>query len=264
LDPFELFWIVWLLVLPILGILFCVFAPVFWFFIVPKVARMLTWKRFQKVSFRFICDDQGYSFLVPSSPNIIPEGVVKTKNFGYRLLPRASSNPNVNMTAQRIVLKKYIWADIGKPIYFGHAGKVGDFSPATLAILEQTQEKDPISKPEPILKQISDYVKTLPKTLTLKTFGRDKTFNLRQDLTNMLKSLQDEINVKELTVFDPALIKPLLEDMYTPTQLDALATSSEQVGLKLRGKEYGRLILGGGLIIGLVILGIVAMVMLMK
>jgi len=263
-DGFEIFWLIWLLVLPILGILFCVFAPVFWFFIVPKVARMLTWKRFQKVSFRFICDDQGYSYLIPSSPNIIPEGVVKTKNFGYRLLPRASGNPDTDVTSQRALLKKYIWADMGKPILFGHAGKVGDFSPATLAVLEQKQGNDPIGKPEPVLNRISEYVKTLPKTLTVKAFGRDRTFNLRQDLTSMLKSLRDEINIKEVTLFDPSLAKSLIGDNYTPTQLAALASESEMVGLKMRGKEYGRLILGAGLIIGLVVLGIVAMAMLLK
>jgi len=261
-DPFTIFFIVWLIVLPIAGMIFIVFGPIFWFLIVPKIARTLTWNRFRKVHFHFISDDVGFAHLVPSTTEVIPEGVVRAEKFGYRLLPRLTSggNPDGDNLIKRLLLRKYIWADMGKPIWFDYAGKVGSFNPATLAILEQSQGKNPVGKPDVILNEMSDYVKALPKALVLK----DKTYSLREDLAKMLERLKTEITIQELTVMDPSVVKSLLPTMYTPSQLKALALNREQYGMEKRGKEYGRLILGGGLIIAILIFGIVALVLITK
>jgi len=263
-DPLTIFWILWLLVLPILGITFAIGFPVFWFFIVPKVARVLTWCRFKNVSFHFISDDTGYAYLVPSAKDVIPEGVVQTKNFGYRLLPRlGATNPTGDEKgelAKRLLLRKYVWADMGKPIWFGYAGKVACFNPATLALLEQGKAKgNPDGNVVGLLEEIKSYVRNLPKVLTVKSFGREKTFNLKDDLLRMLEKLESYVKFQTYTPFDPTIIKSVIPKMFTPSQLKALALNREHYGMLKRGKEYGKLIIGASVIMGILVFGIVAL-----
>lgn len=250
-----------MVVLPIFAILFMVFAPIFWFLIVPAIARMLTWKRFQKVSFHVVGDDTGYVSLVPTKEEL-PEGVVKTVK-GYHFLPRAkwkTGNPGTPSHIENLLLRKFIWKEMGKPIWIGYAGKVALVNPATLAAAQQVQDKKPIGDPKTMIEKLTNYVKTLPKTLTVKSFREQKNFRLRDDLTTMLKQLKTEMKILPYTVVDPTKIKELVRKMYTPSQLDALATNREQYGMKKRGQEYGKLILGGALIIGLVIIAILLVV----
>lgn len=263
-DPMELFWILWMFVLPIVGITALSLVPTFWFFIVPKISRMLTWKRFQKVSFHVIADDTGYVTILPTTEEI-PEGIVKTKQ-GYRFLPRPKWKKtlgNPGNTAP-LLLRKFIWKEMGKPIWLGYAGKVAAVNPATLAGIQQAQSSEQIGQPKTVLNKLEKYVRKLPKTLAVKSVHGQKSFNLREDLTKMLKSLQNELNILPLTLVDPTKIKEVISQMYTPSQLDALATNREMYGMKKRGQEYGKLILGGALILGLVIIAILLVTTLAK
>jgi hypothetical protein len=260
----QLFFILWMLVLPCLAIVGIIVVPVFWFFVVPRIARKLTWQRFKKGSYHMLADDTGYAYLAFTDEEL-PEGVVHTK-YGFRFLPRphkAIGNPHSHEEeqAESIVLRKYVWRDMGKPIWFGYAGKVGAMNPATLAALQQSQSKRPISQADKILEDLEAYAKKLPKTLTIqRLLGKVETLNLRADLLGMLKKLKTEINVLPYTIIDPTRIKEIIPNMWTPSQLDALATNREMKGMKKAGKQHAGLILGGALIIGLVIIAILLIV----
>jgi len=253
-DPMmQLFFILWMFVLPILAIILTILIPVFWFFIVPKIARTLTWKRFRSCSFHLIADDSGYAYLLATKEEI-PEGIVDTKK-GWRFLPRPSwlkskGNPKPKKDKQRvenIMLRKFVWRDMGKPIWFGYAGKVTSANPATLAGLQQEPYEAPNT--DGYISNIINYVKALAQPH-------------RRELTKRLEDLKKGLTFKELTIVDPTIIKKLYPKMFTPSQLDAFGTNRETRGMKRAGRQYTPLILGAGFIIALAIIGIVAIMLL--
>jgi len=196
----------------------------------------------------------------------VAEGVVKTKK-GYRFLPRATykkknreKNPYTPEDldeVERRVLRKFIWRDMGKPIWLGYVGKVAAVNPTTLASLQQPKNSNSLNK-QSIQKadQILGKVKTFLNEQAL-------TKQVRRSLDNLFKQLQAVIHVEEVTYIDATKIKEVVPQMYTPSQLDALATNRELKGMKRVGKDIGKLVLGGGLIMGLVIVAIL-LVMMMK
>jgi len=253
-DPMiQIFFILWMFVLPILGILTPILSIVIWFGIVPKIARRITWKRFSKCSWRFTADDTGYAHLRPTKEELA-EGIVKTKK-GWRFLPRpvCLSPTNGNPTpedkeekrVESVMLRPYVWADTGKPIWFDYAGKVTSANPATLAGVQQTDYEAPNVKK--YIDGLIKYVKALAQPH-------------RKELSKMLNDLKDGLNFKELTVINPTIIKKLYPKMFTPSQLDAYGTNRETRGMKRAGRQYTPLILGGALILGLVIIAIVLVV----
>jgi len=60
--------------------------------------------------------------------------------------------------------------------------------------------------------------------------------------------------------FDPALIKTVIPRMTPPSLLGAYGKNRIALGMELRGKEYGKLIMGA-LIVGMVLFGIIALLM---
>ena len=84
------------------------------------------------------------------------------------------------------------------------------------------------------------------------------------ELASMLKSLKEGLAFKSLTVIDPTKIKEVIPKMFTPSQLDALATNREQRGMKRAGKQYTGLILGIGLILAILIFGTIAFMTFVK
>lgn len=275
-DPMlEIFFFLWMFVLPILAIGLAILIPVAWFFIVPGIARKITWNRFRNCSYHMIADDTGYAYLLATKEEIA-EGIVNTKK-GWRFLPRpvwlfvkqaikrVKSNPGgeektivktkrVELTdeerrVENIMLRKFVWKDTGKPVWLGYAGKVTSANPATLAALQQTNSGNPDAKG--YIQRITEYAKGL---------GQPH----RKILTDMLKQLADGINFKEITLIDPTIIKKLYPKMFTPSQLDAFGTNRETRGMKRAGKQYTPIILGGGILIGVIILGIVAIMVLGK
>jgi len=256
-DFMQLFWIVWMFILPILGITLAVLAPIIWFFIVPKVARMLTWCRFRNVSIHAIADDSGYVELVPTNVEL-PEGVVRTKR-GWRFLPRPrwktkkekrlneKKRQELDM-AEQLGLRKYVLKGLGKPFWFGYAGKITAMNPATLAALQQTNNPH---NPTGNFQVIEEYIKNIAEPF-------------RKDLTKMLTQLKQQVKAKSLTLINTDAIKTVVPQMYPASLIDALATNREYYGMKRRGREYTGLILGGALIIGLVIFGIIALMMVFK
>lgn len=264
-DPFinmELFYIIWMFVLPILAIFFCVAVPVWWFGIVPKVARMLTWNRFRPVSFHMLADDTGYMYLLPTTEEL-PEGVVKTKK-GYRFLPRPTykkpkkdmkSNPSDFVEVEKQLLRKFIWKEMGKPIWLGSTGKVAAVNPTTLTGLHQSENSKSLSKAS--MRKADEILSNVKTFLN----GQALTKQVRREVEKMLKQLQTMIHLEQITYIDPTTIKEVIPQMYTPSQLDALATNRELKGMKRVGKDIGKLVLGGSLIIGLVIVAIILLMM---
>jgi len=256
-DLTPVLYIFWLLVLPALAIFLICFFPIFWFIIVPKLARTLTWARFRKCSILALADDSGWAEIVPSKKEI-PEGLVNTPN-GWFFFPRprwksekrerkqtqqTQTNPTPSdeddAAMESVMLRKYILKGMGKPFWFGYASKVTLVNPGALASLEETS-----SSPMDVrLKKIQDRVLSLPESL-------------RQDLPTLVRELKDALKVKPINVLDPRKIKRISDQLYPPSQIEALETFAEAYGMKLRGKEYGKLIIGLAAIIGLVILGII-------
>lgn len=252
-DPMlQIFFLLWMFILPILGILTPILFLVFWFGIVPKIARKITWKRFSKCSWHMVADDSGYTHLLPTTEEIA-EGIVNTKK-GWRFLPRPtwmSGNPKTKdaktKNIESIMLRPYVWADVGKPFWYDYAGKVTSANPATLAGLTQTPFEAP--KVKEYINSIIKYVKALAQPH-------------RRELTKRLEDLAKGLNFKELTVIDPTIIKTLYPKMFTPSQLIAFGRNRETRGMKRAGKQYTPLIIGAGLILGMVIIAILAMSML--
>ena len=262
-NPMQIFWLIWMFVLPILGISLSVLVPIVWFFIVPRVARMLTWARFKNVSIHAIADDSGYIELVPTNVEL-PEGVVKTKR-GWRFLPRPIwkqqktkkkkkgevSEEELGI-AERLALKKYVFKGLGKPFWFGYAGLAPAVNPATLAALERNPTTQ--GNPSVFFSEIENYVETLPE----KFMWNNQTIHIRQDLTEKLKNLHEILNVTPLKYVDPRAIKEVLPELTPPSLMDSIELWAEMVGAEEKGKEYGKIIIGGAILAVLLILGIVA------
>ena len=249
-DPMlQIFFLLWMFILPILGILTPILFLVFWRGIVPKIARKLTWKRFSKCSFHMVADDSGYAQLLETTEEL-PEGIVNTKK-GFRFLPRPTwlrGNPNPNSkSVEDVMLRKFTWKDMGKPLWFGYAGKVTSANPATLAGSQQTPFEAP---------KVTEYINSMIKDV--KALAEP----IRGELTQKLEDLADGLKFKPLTVIDPTIIKKLYPKMFTPSQLDAFGRNRETRGMKRAGKQYTPLIIGAGLILGMVIIAILAMSML--
>lgn len=260
-NPMQIFFILWFWVLPILGITTPTLALIVWFFIIPKIAKMLTWARFKNVSIHAIADDSGYVELVPTKVELA-EGVVKTKR-GWRILPRpiwkktnkgrGKQTPITDQEiAERLALKKYVLRDLGKPFWFGYAGLCAAVNPATLAILQQ----NPISSSNPDIhfNEIRTYVETLPEQF----MWNNQTIHIRKDLTEKLNKLHEGIKVTPLKYIDPRAIKEILPELTPPSLMDAIEAYGELVGLKEGGKKHTTLIIGGAILAIILILGIVA------
>jgi len=250
----DIFWLIWMLVLPFWGITMSVFFVIFVFFIMPPLARKITKKRFSDCAMLPIATDSGYVDF-KFTKGELPEGIVSTPDGSVHFLPHSSWQTKKErkkgkskelLEFERIGLRKYTVKGFGKPIFFGYAGKVGLMNPATLAALEQNEAQ---LNPETQIQQIEDFIKDIPE-------------HFRKPLKKMVKDLRDHVNAKKITYFDPAMIKRVIPRMIPPSLLGAYGKNRIALGMELRGKEYGKLILGAGLIIGLVIIGIVAIMFL--
>ena len=255
-DLISIFWILWGLVLPMLGVITPIFSLVFWFFVVPKIARMFTGAKFKNVSIHAIADDSGYVELVTTNVEL-PESVVRTKR-GWRVLPslifkslkgRKKKNYEELVAAEKIATRKYILKGLGKPFWLGYAGMVTATNPATLAVLQQS--KNSINNPQIHFDKIKSYIKSLPKQF----IWNNQT---KKDLTKMLEKLEGQVESEPLTLVDPRAIKEVLVETTSPSTMDAVEAYAEMVGMEERGKEYGKLIMGGAILAVILILGIVA------
>jgi hypothetical protein len=254
-NEFDILYIIWMWVLPALGIMFSVLVPVVWVFMIPKISKKLMWARFKNSNIFALADDSGWAELVVSTKTL-PEGIHQTKNHGWRFMlrPRWSKEPKNATTEQieQLASRKYMLKDLGKPFWFGYVGKVTLFNPPTLAALQQDNGSG--SNPTIYFSKISEFIQSLEEN----------------DVTKRLKSLVEELKqnlenkAKSITILDPKIIKEVLPQMNTPSQIDALAANREMYGMLKKGHEYGKLILGGAIIIGLIILAIVAMSFAMK
>lgn len=262
-NEFDIIYIIWMWVLPALAIMWSVLVPVVWIFIVPKTSKRLMWARFRNSSILAIADDSGWADLVVTTKSI-PEGIFETKDHGWRFMPRvqlkkeldpkqagvSSENTDQTQLAEQIASRKYILKDLGKPFWFCYDGKVAVVNPATLAALQETSRQH---NPESYLTKMREFASTQP-------------VQVYTELTKLIEELHETLQKKTstLTVLDPKIMKTILSKMFNVSQIAALATNREEYGAKLKGHEYGKLIIGGALIIGLVILGIVAISYLMK
>lgn len=252
----EIFWLIWMLVLPVLGITMTCLFLLYVFVLMPPLARKITYKRFSNCIMLPIATDAGYVEFKFTKKGELPEGVVFTEK-GLQFLPRPmwmtkkqrnTPKPQNIMDVETMALKKYIVKDFGKPILFGYAGKLGVFNPATLAALQQNKQT---VNPEAQFHRIEEFIKEMPK-------------HFRNPLAKMVKDLRLHTKAKPITYFDPAIIKQVLPRMIPPSLVGVYGKNRLALGMELKGKEYGKLILGGALILGLVIIAILVVVTLGK
>jgi len=242
-NMMEIFFILWFYVLPVVGILALIFVPIIWFFVVPNVSRRLTWARFRNVDIHAIADDSGYLELCPSQEKL-PEGLVRTKR-GWRFLPRPippGKKGELYPAVQKLTLKPYILKGLGKPIWFDYAGKITSLNPATLAGLQQKENTVDI---EGRFTYIEKLVEDLPK-------------NPRKELKAKLKELKVATEAKPITNIDINKIKQVVSKLHPPSVWKAFGINRELRGMKRRGSELMWLILGGAIIIGVTVIGVVA------
>ena len=264
-NEVDIFFIIWVWVLPALAIMLSVLVPLVWVFIVPKVSKKLMWARFRNSSILAIADDTGWAELVVTAKSL-PEGILETKTRGWRFMPRLrwkkKADANVSDDeaerlrkeefAENLASRKYILKDLGKPFWFGYDGKTALVNPPTLAALQLNPVKS-VGNPEGFLTNLREFAKTQP-------------VNVYESMNKLIDELHENLAKKQssLTILDPKVMKAVIPTMFTPSQIDALAANREMYGMLKKGHEYGKLIIGGALIIGLVILGIVAISYLMK
>lgn len=243
----DLFFTLWFFVLPVIGILACIFVPVFWFFIVPGVCRMLTWAKYQNVSIHAVGDATGQVALEKTKV-ALPEGVVRTRRRGgWRFLPKISSNPekdDAQEEFERISLKKYMLKDVGKPFFLDHAGQATSVNFGTVAYLQHKNlTRVNIDK---YMEKLEEAIKEIPKK------------KYRDQAMDELKLLQKVIHVESLTNLDLDRIPEFLEEEYSPSVIDAFAINREEVGARRARRDMWPWILGGAIIIGVTVIGVVA------
>ena len=244
--------LIWMIVLPITAITMTSLFLIFVFVIMPPLARKITAKRFSNCVMLPIATDSGYVEFKFTKKDELPEGVVFTKK-GVRFLTRPmwqtkkerkKGKTEEVMQIEAMALKRYIVKDFGKPILFGYAGKTGVFNAPALAALQQNKQT---LNPEVQFQQIEEFIKEMPK-------------HFSKPLEKMLKDLRLHVKAKTITYFDPAIIKQVLPKMIPPSLVAVYGKNRLALGMELKGKEYGKLILGGALIIGLVIIAILVVV----
>jgi len=261
-DPLnQILFYVWMLVLPTIAVVLMVLIPIWWWIIVPRISRRLTWARFGNKTLVVFGDDHGYADIQVSKSSM-PEGVVEFKN-GYHFLPRRTSeDEKVGSKGEKakrfntdFMYRRFTLKDHGKPLWFGYVGKVGLVNPETLSAIAgkklQTNPHNPASN----IAELTPLIAGLPSNVS-----KDTKKRMKEIVKSALE--KPEGTPKDLTLADPTKIKQVIAKNYTPSQLEAYGKKRELIGMKKAGSQVGKYVMGiGVLIILLVIAVIVVMVM---
>ena len=253
--PTDPLFILWFFVLPLVGIFFLVFAPIFWFLLVPKLARKFTWARFRNTTVIPVAHAEGYVEFEFAKKSL-HEGVLDVGKNIYRLLPRplskATSKHKENLEEKERIeeaaLRKYIIKDFGKPIVFGYAGKAGVVNPEVIANLSGTVEQQ--GNPWNFFVLIKKYIEDeLPK----------KHHNpLNTYLDKIHDGIKNAIRTIPLINLDLETLKEYLHEMYMPSQVKAISETSYSLGQATKDRDLLKIGFLALAIIALLILGIVA------
>jgi hypothetical protein len=255
-NEFDILYIIWMWVLPALGMMFTVLVPIIWVFIIPKISKKLMWARFRNSSIIAMADDSGWAELVVTTKTL-PEGIHQTKEHGWRFMLRPrwkkplGDNPTEDQIKRRereeqveqLASRKYVLKDLGKPFWYGYDGKVTLVNPPTLAALQQSSSH--IGNPTIYFAKIEEFVK------------RECPEHIATPLKGLVEELKENLEreAHKITILDPKIIKEVLPLMNTPSQIGALAANRERYGELKRGHDYGKLAL-----VAIVVLGMVAVV----
>lgn len=201
------------------------------------------WARFKNASIFALADESGWAELVVSTKTL-PEGIHQTKDHGWRfhlrpIYSKVAKDPTKEQI-EHLASRKYMLKDLGKPFYYGYEGKVPIFNPAILMALQQSSS--PSGNPTMYFGKIEEFIKKdCPASVVSPLMGLVE--ELKQNLEN---------EAHKITILDPKIIKEVLPQMNTPSQIDALAANREQYGALKKGRDLSKLVIGGMLIIGLV------------
>jgi hypothetical protein len=245
-NEFDILYIVWMWLLPSIGISLTFLDVVIWFFILPKISKKLMWARFKNSNIIALAGDSGWVELVVSTKTL-PEGIHQTKEHGWRfqLRPRwtKEAKPENQALVEQLASRKYFLKDLGKPLWFTYEGKIPLVNPPTLAAL-QYNAKPSNPTPDMMTAKLVEFATTMPE-------------HLATPLKKLVEELKEKLEekAKNLTILDPKIIKETLPQMITPSQIDALAANRERYGELKRGHEYGKLAL-----VAIVVLGMIALV----
>jgi len=249
--PNDPFFIIWFFVLPILAICFLIFAPIFYFVIMPKLARKFIWGRFRNTTVVPVAHAEGY-LEFEFSKKSMHEGVLEVGKRTYRFLPRPLRKDNKSedtSQVEEVALKKYIIKDYGKPIIFGYAGKTPTANAEVLANFSGVKKTK--NNPEEFFTPIQEYIENeLPK-------------KHHSALFKLLESAHQKISVAVRTIplinLDLEVLKEHIPQMYTPSQVKAIAEEEFLLGQDSKDRDIVKLGFLALAIIALLILGLVAM-----
>jgi hypothetical protein len=265
---------------------------IWWFVVVPKVARTLTWARFGNKTISILGDDEGYIEIVPSKQHL-PEGVINTKR-GYRFLPRPLGNPGPDATPTGVLpwmYKKYTLKGLGKPAWFGYAGKVPNFNPPVGAVFCGTPVNPEFEPVQLDLTEITTLMDTIPKNAIPKEIQEEINYHIHPEDPNqpfniaefseviellpkkkvpkeLLSRIKDALEtikksydtrIKQIHVLDVVKMKGAVPKIWTPSQVEAVGMKRELIGMKKVGKQIGKYVFGIGVLIIIVVFAIVVL-----
>ena len=243
----DILFLLWFFILPPLAIILLLVGVIGWFFLMPGASKLLFWARFQNVILHFIADASGLLEIVKTKEKV-PEGVELTSR-GWRFLPQpliSQENPGTltkkQMDAQRITLKPHILKTVGKPVFLDFAGKVTSTTFTALAALQQKNNQIDL---EWRIEELQKFGDKLPK-------------DEAKDFKKKIQELHSRVNAKSITPVDPTAIREIIPGLYSPTQMEALATNREEKGMKKGKRDLWPLIIFGVIIVSIVVLGALA------
>jgi hypothetical protein len=192
-----------------------VFWVVYEFWWTPLVSRRFRWLKRHKRSIVWLADDagwMGYDF----PEEILPEGVYHMKDDSWHFLPRPRfTNPDgarisVNEeVAFNIIQRRFIFKELGVPMWIGYAGRLPLVNPLALAV---TAERS-LNSVKTELGVVCDvHIQELIKTVTMIT-PETNYQNVQAELTATLASLKVELDTAIAKAPGPTVVERIPEKL---------------------------------------------------
>lgn len=285
--PIEIFWY---RILPIVGFVFLCSSfliPYWWFKRVPEVARMFEMASRNKMIPAIIAHDTGRAALTLLT-EYLGEGIVKTLEGKFKILPhfapmtrkkKKKNHPRIKEVQMpngssvpldteigeepeedeqdvELFFKEYrdltgkrtILTGFDRPIFFGYSGKACLLNPEALTLYEAGQ----------MMIRTEDGSFSYLKPHNSEDIGSAEIWARDTERTTNPTNPKVPNLLQPLLLLEPRKIKDLIGRQFNPTQLQAVATESEQIG-RFGRPNYGKFALP---IIFFIILAIVGILML--
>lgn len=239
------FWLMYVF-LPVVGIIALIGVPVlgtiFWKKVLPKVSRDLMWCKLKGMSPAIICHDSGRAELQMFQERR-GSGVVMTNKGKYKILPRFTSIDESNNPLAKIIAEEQAVTNPDEPV---------NPDETSMATPEAEKRLKKISKTLNVLRDYSDFVtkRSILMGLGLPLFlgYSGKLCLFHPDALALYEAGQMQIKTEDVTYYkgdpkkqdeapeplillDPRAIKVLINQGFDETQMAAVTTDAELVGM---------------------------------